>query len=227
MQALLFALDQEESVVISLLLQQAGFIVNTTKRLKPAVENWLDQPLDLVCLALEDDAKKDIPTIKQFRGSGGVPVIVIIDPVPEVLEVALLEAGVDLIVFRPYGYRSLLARIRALMRRASGIPFRSLPTITCGGIVLDSTSRKVQVEEKDPQKLTRLEFRLLSTLMTYAGQIVPTENIVEYVWGYSGEGNRDLVRGLVQRLRSKVEPDVRNPRYIITEKGIGYYLNSP
>ena len=53
---------------------------------------------------------------------------------------------------------------------------------------------------------------------------LPTEQIVEQVWGYSGEGNRDLVRGLVQRLRSKVEPEPRNPRYVLTEPGIGYYF---
>jgi DNA-binding response OmpR family regulator len=62
--------------------------------------------------------------------------------------------------------------------------------------------------------------------MVYSGQIIPTENIVEQVWGYSGEGNRDLVRGLIQRLRSKIEPDKRNPYYILTEKGIGYYLRN-
>ena len=58
--------------------------------------------------------------------------------------------------------------------------------------------------------------------MTHVGQIIPTEQIVENVWGYAGEGNRELVRGLVQRLRSKVETDPRQPQYIITEVGIGY-----
>jgi len=61
--------------------------------------------------------------------------------------------------------------------------------------------------------------------MTNAGRIVPTEQIVEHVWGYTGEGNRELVRGLVQRLRSKVEPIPREPRYILTEPGIGYYFD--
>jgi DNA-binding response OmpR family regulator len=73
--------------------------------------------------------------------------------------------------------------------------------------------------------LTHLEFRLLYTLMTHAGQVIPTERIVENVWGYDGEGNRELVRGLVQRLRSKVEPDPRQPVYILTEAGIGYYFS--
>ena len=83
----------------------------------------------------------------------------------------------------------------------------------------------VKVGDGESKRLTQLEFRLLYTLMTHAGQILPAQNIVEYVWGYEGEGNRELVRGLVQRLRSKVEPNNRNPCYIMTEPGIGYYFN--
>jgi DNA-binding response OmpR family regulator len=227
MQALLFAFHQEESAVISLLLQQAGFIVNSAKRLEAAVENWPEQPLDLICIVLDSEAEKEIPTIKQLRGHAVVPMLVIMDPAAEGVEVALLEAGVDLVVFRPYGLRSLLARVRALLRRTAGMPFHSLPTMTQNGLALDPSNRTVQVEEMEPQKLTQLEFRLLYTLMIHVGQIIPAENIVEHVWGYSGEGNRELVRGLVQRLRSKVEPDKRAPRYIMTEKGIGYYFNNP
>ena len=61
--------------------------------------------------------------------------------------------------------------------------------------------------------------------MTHVGQIIPTTNIVEHVWGFSGEGNQELVRGLIKRLRLKIEPDQKNPNYILTEPGIGYYFN--
>jgi DNA-binding response OmpR family regulator len=70
-----------------------------------------------------------------------------------------------------------------------------------------------------------LEFRLLFTLMTHAGRVIPAENLVEYVWGYTGEGNRSLVRGLIQRLRTKVEPNPSKPRYILTQPGVGYRFN--
>ncbi len=65
---------------------------------------------------------------------------------------------------------------------------------------------------------------MLYTLMMHAGQVLPTETLVEHVWGYSGRGDRDLVRGLVKRLRSKVEPDPKNPIYIFTVPGVGYKL---
>jgi DNA-binding response OmpR family regulator len=224
MQALLFASHQEESAVLALILQQAGFSVRTAKKLEPAVENWPETPVDLIFIALEDDQENSTIVIQQLRGQTVVPIIVIADPLNEKDEISLLEAGVDLIVSRPYGVRLLLARIRALLRRTAGMPFHSLPTMTQGKLRLDPSNRTVKVGDEESQRLTQLEFRLLYTLMTYSGQIIPTENIVEQVWGYTGEGNRELVRGLVQRLRSKVEPDKRNPQYIMTEKGIGYFL---
>jgi DNA-binding response OmpR family regulator len=227
MQALLFASHQEESAVLSLILQQAGFSVRTAKKLEPSVENWPETPVDLIFITLEDDQNNSTIAIQQLRGHTVVPIIVIADPLTEKDEISLLEAGVDLIISRPYGVRLLLARIRALLRRTAGMPFHSLPTMTQGELVLDPSNRTVKVGDGESQRLTQLEFRLLYTLMTYAGQIIPTENIVEQVWGYTGEGNRELVRGLVQRLRSKVEPDKRNPQYILTEKGIGYFLKKP
>jgi DNA-binding response OmpR family regulator len=97
--------------------------------------------------------------------------------------------------------------------------------LTQKDVILDPSNRTVQVGEREPKRLTQLEFRLLYTLMTHVGQIIPTEQIIEHVWGYSGEGNRELVRGLVQRVRSKVEPEPRQPQYILTEVGIGYFFN--
>lgn len=224
MQAMLIAFHPEESSFLSFLLKQAGFEVHVSKYLKPAVENWPEQPIDLLCLVLENDSEQIINAIKQLRGHTVVPMIAITEPLTEDSEVTLLEAGVDLIVSRPYGLRLLSAKIKALMRRTAGVPYHNLPVLSRGPIVLDPSQRTVTVEAGEMAHLTQLEFRLLYVLLTHAGQIIPTENIVEHVWGYSGEGNRELVRGLVQRLRSKVELDKTNPKYILTEKGLGYYL---
>jgi DNA-binding response OmpR family regulator len=89
-------------------------------------------------------------------------------------------------------------------------------------LVLDPATRTVEVSGRPSQRLTHLEFRLLYTLMMHQGQVIPTETLVERVWGYSGQGDRDLVRGLVSRLRAKVEVDARNPQYILTIPGVGY-----
>ena len=121
--------------------------------------------------------------------------------------------------------RVLIAEIKTLMRRAAGLPVFGLPILAQSGVMMDPSSRTTQVEGGPVHRLTQLEFRLLYTLMTYAGRVIPTETLVEYVWGFSGEGNRGLVRGLVQRLRAKVEPDPAHPKYILTEAGIGYSFN--
>jgi len=108
------------------------------------------------------------------------------------------------------------------LRRAGSVPLFSLPTLNIAGLTLDPATRTVKVSDRPSKRLTHLEFRLLYTLMVHRGQILPADTIVERVWGYSGRGDRDLVRGLISRLRSKVEGDPRNPSYILTVPGVGY-----
>ena len=224
MQAILFSPHADESNVLQVILQQAGFMVRTCRSLDQAIEYWPENPADLIMAVLSGDHTKSFLQIKQLRAHTAVPIVLISDMLVDDVYVNYLEAGVDLVVIRPYSVRALLAQIRATMRRSSGLPFFSLPTLTQQDVQLDPSNRTVQVGDGEPKRLTHLEFRLLYTLMTHAGQIIPTEQIVEFVWGYSGEGNRDLVRGLVQRLRSKVEVNPRQPQYILTEVGIGYYF---
>lgn len=225
MQAMLFSPHIDEAAVLNLILQRAGFSVRTVHNLEQAINAWPEQPADFVLITLPDDisrAKKHITNIRLHTVS---PICIISDQITEDTQVELLEAGADLIVMRPYGIRFILAQVKALLRRSAGLPLFALPTLSLNDVVLDPAVRTVKVGENPETRLTQLEFRLLYTLMTNVGQIMPTEQIVEHVWGYTGEGNRELVRGLVQRLRSKVEPAPKKPHYILTEPGIGYYFN--
>jgi len=90
------------------------------------------------------------------------------------------------------------------------------------GVQLNPEKRTVHLADGSEVNLTNLEFRLLYCLMSNQGRVVPTETIVEKVWGYSGESDYRLVKGLVRRLRRKVEPDRKAPRYIKTIPGVGY-----
>ena len=225
MEAILFSPHAEESNILQVFLQQSGFLVRPYRSLDQAIEAWPENPADLILVVLSGEHAKSVMQIKQLRGHTAVPILLICDLLPEDLLVSYLESGADQVIMRPYSVRALIAQIRAVMRRGSGVPFFSLPTLTQKDIELDPSNRTVRVADREPQRLTHLEFRLLYTLMTHVGQIIPTEQIVENVWGYEGEGNRELVRGLVQRLRSKVEENPRQPQYIITEVGIGYYFN--
>jgi DNA-binding response OmpR family regulator len=108
------------------------------------------------------------------------------------------------------------------MRRAGGVQLFSLPSLSLSGLTLDPATRSVQLGGRAPRRLTHLEFRLLYTLMIHRGQVLAPETIVEQVWGYGGKGDKDLVRGLVRRLRAKVEPDPGTPYYILTSPSVGY-----
>ena len=222
MYALLLAHNADESAVLRLVLQRAGFASRITTDLVASIQTWQEKPSDLVLLAFKDQVA--IEKIHELRALTEVPIVLVSKPIQEDLHVELLEAGVDLVVYRPFSARILISQLRALMRRAVGVSVFNLPNFTVGDLILDPSVRTVQVKDQPPKHLTRLEFRLLYTLMVHRGQVLTTETLVERVWRYSGRGDRDLVRGLVKRLRAKIEPDPSHPIYILTIPGVGYKL---
>jgi DNA-binding response OmpR family regulator len=217
--ALLLAQNADEKAVLSLVLQRAGLAVTSGDDLERALRLWPERPADLILLALAGHAEAGL---RRIRAETSVPVIVITEKSDEETQYQLLEAGADLVVSRPFSARLLIAQTRALARRAGSIPLSNLPTMTVAGLSLDSATRTVTVLDHPPRRLTHLEFRLLYALMTHRDQVLPTETIVEHVWGYTGQGDKDLVRGLIRRLRTKAEPDPSKPRYIVTVPGLGY-----
>ena len=225
MRAVFYSYRLDEAAVLQVVLQRAGFAPRQVQELAKFIDIWAERPADLVLVAFGGAQQLDSRIVETLRSQTMVPMVVIDEVFSEDQHVTLLEAGADLLVVRPYSPRVLIAQIRAMMRRSAGMPFFSLPILSQSGVMIDPSTRTIQVEDREIQRLTQLEFRLLFTLMTHAGRVIPTETLVEYVWGFSGEGNRGLVRGLIQRLRSKVEPDPSSPRYIITEPGLGYRFN--
>ena len=220
MYALLIAEDPDEAAILSLVLQRAGLAVTSSSSLELAMQSWTERPADIILVALHHN--EPLAQVRRVRTETEAALVLIIEPIEENEQCALLENGVDLLAIRPFSARLLIARVRALLRRTGGVPIFSLPTLSLGGLTLDPATRTVQIEGRAPRRLTHLEFRLLYTLMIHRDQMLPTDTIVERVWGYSGEGDRDLVRGLISRLRAKVEADPRNPQYILTAPGIGY-----
>jgi two-component system alkaline phosphatase synthesis response regulator PhoP len=225
MYALLLAHNADESAVLRLVLQRAGFASRITTDLETSIQDWQERPSDLILLAFKDQVA--IEKIHELRALTEVPIVLVSKPIQEDLHVDLLEAGVDLVVYRPFSARIMISQLRALMRRAMGVSVFNLPNFTVGDLILDPSVRTIQVNDQPSKHLTRLEFRLLYTLMVHRGQVLSTEALVERVWRYSGRGDRDLVRGLVKRLRAKIEPDSTHPIYILTIPGVGYKLQEP
>jgi DNA-binding response OmpR family regulator len=218
MYALLIASSVDETAVLSLVLQRAGLAVHTTNDIQSAIQIWPERPADLVLLAIGDDP---ISCTRSLRAVTEVP-LVVISQVGEETHCEVLRAGADIVIQRPFSARLLIAQVRALMRRAGGVQLFSLPSLSLSGLTLDPATRSVQLGGRAPRRLTHLEFRLLYTLMIHRGQVLAPETIVEQVWGYGGKGDKDLVRGLVRRLRAKVEPDPGTPYYILTSPSVGY-----
>ncbi len=211
--------DPDERAVLSLVLQRAGLAVTMASDLERAMKSWLERPADLIALA---SVGNPLDNVSRVRAETEVPLVIFIDPITEDLHRDLLVSGTDLVIVRPFSGRLLIAQVQALVRRAGSVPLFSLPALSQADLTLDAANRTVQITGHPPRRLTHLEFRLLYTLMSHRGQILPTEVIVERVWGYSGRGDRDLVRGLVSRLRSKIESEPRTPRYVHTIPGLGY-----
>ena len=138
-------------------------------------------------------------------------------------KVAGFEAGADDYLAKPFSPRTLLARIRAMLRR-SGLEREA--RVESGDLVLDPERQSVVVKGGEPVRLTGLEFRLLQFLLANAGHALPTERLTSHVWGDRGTGDRQLLKQLVRRLRQKIENDPADPRYLTTVSGVGYLFKA-
>ncbi|MCJ7513129.1 MAG: response regulator transcription factor [Anaerolineales bacterium] len=221
MQAFVIAADPDERDLISFALRHAGLAVAPGSELRRILNSWEENPADLIILAAEETGSLQAE-IAGLRAVTDVPLIVVVDPASEGQLAAWVRTGADLAMERPVSLRLFSEYALGLLRRNGATASFSVPRLELEGITLDPGTRTVSVEGKEPRRLTQLEFRLLHVLVTNREQVVPTEAIVERVWGYSGEGDRDLVRGLVSRLRHKIEPDPEKPRFIQTVAGVGY-----
>jgi len=220
MYALLIATDEDDIAVFSTILQRAGLAVTLVRDLEQAMQHWMDRPADFILLALYEQPPED--QVRLVRTEAQVPLALYLAQISPQIHSDLLYTGADLVIPPTFNHKVLTAQIAALLRRGNSTPTFSLPNLSATNFSLDPSSRTIEVHDKSPQRLTHLEFRLLYTLMLNRGQIIPTEALVERVWGYTGQGDRELVRGLISRLRSKVEVDARNPNHILTVPGVGY-----
>jgi len=222
MQAYLYLPESLEAAGLKANLQSIGFLVKTAQSPADMLKHWPHTVVDLVIWSVDSVDEELLAQFDQIRRQANSAMIAITEFLPEREKIRLYESGVDLVIDRPYSTSLLLAQIKSMQRRVTGVPYFTLPTMTIRDLVLDPSSRTFRVNGAEATRLTQLEFRLLYTLMTHPGQVMSPEMLVESVWGYSDTGNRELVRGLVKRLRRKMDDDPRNPRYIATVPGIGY-----
>lgn len=214
--------DIELLSLIDFAFRQAGYLVVKATDGLDALAVFEEEQPDLVILDYNLPRLNGLDVLKKIRdGDSRTPVMMLTVRSAEEDLVHALDRGADDYLTKPFSPRTLLARVRALLRRA-GVEKPSI--LESGDIRIDPENQTVSVKEGAAVPLTRLEFRMLQLLLANAGRTLPSERLTSHVWGYRGAGDRQLLKQLVHRLRRKIESDPSDPRYLITVSGVGYLL---
>jgi two-component system KDP operon response regulator KdpE len=175
---------------------------------------------DAVVLDLVMPGTDGFEVLRQTRDWSNVPIIVLSARGQEPDKVAALDLGADDYLTKPFGMEELLARLRAVLRRA-GTPEE--PVIAVGDITID-LARHVVTRRGDEVHLTPTEYDLLRVLVTNVGKVLTHRQILERVWGSYAAENSQQLRVYINYLRRKLEDDPARPRWLVTEPGVGYRL---
>ena len=214
--------DPTVAEVVERYLMREGYSVETETDGAAGLQRALAAPPDLVVLDLMLPSLSGLEVCRRLRDQAPVPVIMLTARSSEVDRVTGLELGADDYVAKPFSPRELTARVKAVLRRASGsIDARGEPPILrFGDLELDSTTHEVRVRG-DIVELTAKEFELLGHLMRHPRKAFRREELLDRVWGFA-YGDTSTVTVHVSRLREKIEADPAAPRYVRTVRGVGY-----
>jgi DNA-binding response OmpR family regulator len=216
--------DRVLADVVAFTLRREGFQVVQAHDGQMALERWLEDQPDLIVLDVNLPKLDGFAVCRRIREQSDIPIILLTVRDEEDDIVKGLGFGADDYVTKPFSPRQLVARVQAVLRRTGKLAAPAIRQV--GALVLDPSRREARLDQGTAIALTPLESRLLDYLMLNAGHILTAEAIIEHVWGAEG-GDRDMLRQLVRRLRSKVEPDPTQPTYIETVPGLGYGLSNP
>lgn len=226
--------DDEKPIsdIIKFNLIKEGYEVVTAFDGKEALKQFEDENPDLIILDWMLPELEGLEVAKEIRKSSHVPIIMLSAKDSEFDKVIGLEIGADDYVTKPFSNRELLARIKAHLRRTENIETAvaeendtSDSELTIGDlqIIPDAFVAKKRGEELE---LTHREFELLHHLATHICQVMTREHLLETVWGYDYFGDVRTVDVTIRRLREKIEDTPSRPEYILTRRGVGYYMKS-
>lgn len=205
-----------------------GYELETAADGERALGLAVDRHPDLFVLDLGMPGLDGMEVIAAIRGWSQAPILVISGRTGSSDKVEALDAGADDYMTKPFSIDELLARIRALGRRISADPAGG-PVAVLGDITVDLAARTVTREVDDrtrPIRLTPTEWRVLEILVRNPGALVTRETLLREIWGSERVSDSGYLRLYVSQLRHKLEPVPSEPRYILTEAGMGYRLSS-
>jgi two-component system KDP operon response regulator KdpE len=207
---------------VQLYLEDEGFTVLTASGGQEALRKVREQLPDTVVMDVEMPGMDGFETLQELRKVSNAPVIMLTVRGEESDKVRGLRLGADDYLTKPFSQRELVERIRAVLRRAE-MP-TALPRTEIrvdDDLTIDFSRNEVFVKGKRVQ-LTPTEYRLLHQLVSNPGRVMTTESLLTRVWGWEYREEEHYVRLYVSYLRQKIEPDPSHPKYILTEKGLGY-----
>ncbi|NJN93873.1 MAG: response regulator transcription factor [Anaerolineales bacterium] len=224
MKALVVDDDRVLADLVAFSLRREGFEVIQAHEGEMALRRWAEEQPDLIILDLNMPKLDGFAVCRRIREESDIPIILLTVRGEEDDVVRGLGMGADDYIVKPFSPRQLVARAQAVLRRAGKTPAPAVRQV--GELTLDPSRREVRLGQGELISLTPLESRLLDYLMINAGQVMTIETLISHIWGAEG-GDRDMLRQLVRRLRSKIEPDPTRPVYIETVAGLGYGLIVP
>ena len=179
---------------------------------------------DVVVLDLGLPAMDGVEVIRGLRGWSHVPIVVLSVRDAEAEKVAALDAGADDYVTKPFGMDELVARLRAALRRTT--PAEEEALVETPDFTIDLASKKVR-RDGDEVRLTPTEWHVVEVLVRSRGRLVSQTQLLQEVWGPQYHDETNYLRVFMAQVRRKLEPEPSNPRYFITEPGMGYRFEAP
>lgn len=227
MQTVLLVEDEESFVdALTVGLKKEGFRVEVARDGLEALNKFDATRPDVVLLDVMLPKISGIDVCRQLRKRTQVPIIMVTAKGAEIDTVVGLEVGADDYITKPYRMRELVARMRAVLRRAPGESTGALDdldasTLIVGDVVLDPEQHKVLVRGAEVAMPLK-EFELLHLLLANAGRVLPRETLIDRVWGTDYVGDTKTLDVHIKRLRTKIEDEPANPTRIVTIRGLGY-----
>ncbi|MEJ6022319.1 response regulator [Ramlibacter sp. PS4R-6] len=203
-------------------LSAAGLRPRTCATARAADEEIRRQAPELVILDLGLPDEDGVQFIARQRASLTAPVLVLSARTQEAEKIAALDAGADDYLTKPFGVGELLARVRAMLRRARAAPLPA-PRLQIGDLAFDRASRELAVRGAQVH-LTPVEFKLFERLARSPGKVLTHRQLLADVWGADQVDQLHYLRIYMGHLRAKIEEDPAQPRYLLTELGVGYRL---
>ncbi|MGV3464676.1 MAG: response regulator YycF [Heyndrickxia sp.] len=228
----ILVVDDEKPIadILQFNLQKEGYTIYCAYDGEEALKMVEEVQPDLLILDIMLPKRDGMEVCREVRKKYEMPIIMLTAKDTEIDKVLGLELGADDYVTKPFSTRELIARVKANLRRHQAAPASDEEEvnseITIGSLVIHPDAYVVS-KRGETIELTHREFELLYYLAQHIGQVMTREHLLQTVWGYDYYGDVRTVDVTVRRLREKVEDNPSHPAWIVTRRGVGYYLRNP